>query len=56
MKNILKEIYTIRKENKKIKTKELVKILELEEENNLLKDMHDKLCREITRLNKRKGK
>tara|TARA_R100001463_G_scaffold98945_2_gene153429 strand:- start:229 stop:339 length:111 start_codon:yes stop_codon:yes gene_type:complete len=28
MKNILKEIYTIRKENKKIKTKELVKILE----------------------------
>ena len=28
MKNILKEIYTIRKENKKIKTKELVKKLE----------------------------
>jgi len=42
-------------EDKRI-LKAMEKIIELEEENNLLKDMHDKLCREITRLNKRKGK
>lgn len=29
---------------------------ELQAENRLLTDMHDKLCREVTRLNKRKGK
>jgi len=40
----------------KAEKKAMEKIIELEKENNLLRDMHDKLCREITRLNKRKGK
>tara|TARA_Y100001963_G_scaffold63684_1_gene88693 strand:+ start:284 stop:397 length:114 start_codon:yes stop_codon:yes gene_type:complete len=35
MKSILKEIYRIRKENKKIKTKEIIKILETKSKNNI---------------------